>query len=176
MRGIRIGFVVCLAAGVVGCSPSKRASVTGTFTYNGQPLKAGTVYFFYEQGGQYKSDLKSDGSYQFMDVPTGDVKVLVENEAFNPDQRPMVYSQKQKQIAQGYGKGLKEFDAAMGKGGKDKKDKQGAPQPAGLSAERKAELAKVYVKLSKKYASEKTTPVTYTVTPGRQTKDFNLTD
>jgi hypothetical protein len=173
MRVSRTAFGACLAAAVVGCSPSNRASVTGTVTYNGQPLKAGTVYFIYDQGGQYKSDLKSDGSYQFMDVPTGGVKVLLENEAFNPDQRPLVYSQKQKQMSQGYGKSLKEFDAAMGRGGGDK---PGAAQPAGLPAQKKAELAKVYVKLAKKYASEKTTPVTYAVTPGRQVKDFNLTD
>jgi hypothetical protein len=62
----------------------------------------------------------------------------------------------------------------MGRGGPDKKAPE--QQPPGLSKEKKAELAKVYVKLPKKYSSEKTTPLTYTVDTGRQTKDLALTD
>jgi hypothetical protein len=173
MRVFRIGLVACFAAALLACSSVKRGSVTGAVTYKGQQVKAGTVYFIYEQGGQYQAEIKSDGTYQFMDVPTGEVKVLVETETFNPEQRPQSYTQKQKQIAKGYGKTMKEYDAAMGRGGGEKKD---ADQPPGLSKDKKEELAKVYVKLPKKYASEKTTPLTYTVETGRQTKDLALTD
>jgi hypothetical protein len=172
MRAFRIGFVVCLAAALLGCSRSgKRASVTGTISYKGQPVKAGTVYFLYEQGGQYQSDLKPDGSYQLMDVPTGNVKVLVETETFNPEQKPLSYQQQQR--SKGYGKGLSEYDALMGKGPGGKKD---AAATAGLSKDRKEALAKVYVKIPQKYASEKTTPLTYTVERGSQVKDFDLSD
>jgi hypothetical protein len=172
MRVFRIGLVAGLAAVLLGCSSAKRGSVTGAVSYNGQSVKAGTVYFLYDEGGRYQAEIKSDGSFQFMDVPTGGVKVLVDTETFNPEQRPQSYTQKQKQLSQGYGKSMKEYDAAMGRGG----DKKAADQPAGLSKEKKAELAKVYVKLPKKYAGEKTTPLTFTVEPGKQVKDLNLTD
>ncbi len=173
MRAFRFGLVACLVAGILACSQSRRASVTGAVSYKGQPVKAGTVYFVYDEGGQYTADLMPDGTYQFMDVPTGNVKVVVSTEAFNPEQRPQSYTQKQKQVSGGYGKSMKEYDAKMGRGGPDKK---GADQPAGLSREKKEELAKVYVKIPKKYASEKDTPLTYTVETGKQVKDLNLTD
>jgi hypothetical protein len=172
MRVFRIGFVVCLAAAVLGCT--QKTSVTGTITYKGQPVKAGTVYFLYEQGGQYQSDLKPDGSYQFMDVPAGNVRVLVDTETFNPEQKPLSYSQQQRKVSQGYAKSMNEYDQAMGRGGGEKKD--AAAAAPGLSKEQKEALAKVYVKIPKNYASEKTTPLTYTVERGPQVKTFDLSD
>jgi hypothetical protein len=177
MHVFRIGFIACFAAAVLGCSGSRsdpRASVTGTITYKGQPVKAGTVFFYHDQGGTYQAELKPDGYYQFMDVPTGDVKVVVKTEAFNPEQKPLSYTQQQKQVAKGYGKGLSEYDARYGKGGGE--NQGGAPAAAGLSKEQKEALAQVYVKLPAKYTSEKTTPLTYTVERGRQVKDFDLSD
>ncbi len=171
MRASRTALVACLMAGLLGCS-SKRASVTGTVSYNGQPVKAGVVYFIYEEGGQYQAELK-DGAYQFMDVPTGNVKVLVNNEMFNPEQRPQSYTARGQQLSRGYNRGMQEYDRLMGRGGADKKE-EAAGTP--LSKEKKEELAKVFVKIPKKYAGEKTTTLTYTVGPGRQTKDFALTD
>lgn len=173
MRAFPAALVVCLAAGLLGCSSSKRGSVTGKVTYNGQVVKAGSVLLIYDEGGQYPAGINSDGTFQFMDVPTGNVKVVVNTEPFNPEQRPVAYTQKQQQIARGYGKGLQEYDKMMGRGGKDK---QGEAVGAPLSKEKKEELAKVYVKIPKKYASEKDTPLTYTVQPGRQIKDLDLTD
>jgi hypothetical protein len=172
MRLFRVGLVVCFVA-ALGCS--QRASVTGTVTCKGEPVKAGTVYFCYEQGGQYRSALKPDGSYQFMDVPTGNVKVVVDTEPFNPDQKPLSYTQQQKQLSQGYGKSLSEYDARMASGRGEKKEDAAAP-PAALSKEQKAALTKVYVKIPPKYASDKTTPLTYTVERGRQVKAFELSD
>jgi hypothetical protein len=173
MRFFSIGAVVCLAAVVLGCSGSNpRGSVTGTVTYNGQPVKAGTVYFIYDQGGQYQSDLKPEGTFQFMDVPEGNVKVLVTTETFNPDQKVISYTQRQKNLNKGYDKSLREYDAFMGKG----RDKAKAEDAPGLSKEQKEALAKVYVKIPSKYNSETSTPLTYTVGRGRQTKDFDLTD
>jgi hypothetical protein len=175
MRLFRLGLVACLAAALLGCSKDRRGNVTGAVSYKDQPVKAGTIYFVYEQAGQYQAEIKSDGTYQFMDVPTGAVKVVIQNEMFNPEQRPVSYTQKQKQLSGGYGKGLKEYDAQMGRG--TAVDKRAAAQQGpGLSKEKKEELAKVYVKLPKKYTSEKSTPLTYTVETGRQTKDLNLTD
>jgi hypothetical protein len=173
MRTFRLALVACVAAGALACSQSNRGSVTGTVTYHGQTVKAGAVHFVYEQGGQYLSGIKSDGSYEFMDVPTGNVKVLVDTETFNPEQRPQSYTQKQQQMSKGYGKEMQEYNKMMGRGGKDKQgDAPGQP----LSKEKKEALAKVYVKIPRKYAGEKTTPLTYTVGSGRQTRDLDLTD
>jgi hypothetical protein len=172
MRTFPTVIVVCLAAGLLGCSSSKRGSVTGKVTYKGQVVKAGSVLFIYDEGGQYPAGINADGTFQFMDVPTGNVKVVVNTEPFNPEQRPVAYTQKQQQIARGYGKGLQEYDKAMGRG----TDKAGEAVGAPLSKQKKEELAKVYVKIPRKYASEKDTPLTYTVEPGRQTKDIDLTD
>jgi hypothetical protein len=175
MRLFHLSCLVCFTAAVLGCSRSDpRGSVKGTVTYQGNPIKAGTVYFYFEQGGRYQAELKSDGSYQLMDVPTGNAKVLVDNEPFNPDQKPVLYTTRQKQIASGYGKNMSEYDARMGKAGakKDAPPEEGQP----LSPEKRAELAKVYVKIPKKYTSDSTTPLTYTVERGRQVKNFELSD
>ena len=172
MRVFQIGLALCLAAAAVGCTRSDRASLTGAISFKGQPVKAGTVYFMYEKGGQYQSDLKPDGSYQFMDVPPGNVKVLVETETFNPEQKPQSY--KAKQMSRAYDKGLNEYDAMMAKNRAAKKDAAAEGPP--LPQDKKAALAKVYVKIPRKYASEKTTPLTYTVEPGRTVKNFDLTD
>ncbi len=162
---IRIGLVVGLAFAVIGCSSSNApGKVRGTITYKGQTVKAGTVYFYFEQGGPYRAEIKSDGSYQYNDIPIGEATVV--------DQKSPVYSQKQSQIAKGMAKSINEYDAAMGKA--DPEKKSGAPA-VGLSKEKKDELAKVYVKIPKKYTNEKS-PLTYTVERGNQTKDFDLTD
>jgi hypothetical protein len=175
MRAFHVRFIAwaCLAAAVLGCSGAKRGSVTGTVTYKGQPVKAGTVYFYHDEGGTYQSELKPDGSYQFMDVPTGSVVAVVNNEMFNPDQKPVSYTQQQKQFAKGYGKGLSEYDAKMGKGGGEKKE---AAAGASLPKEQRDALAKVYVKLPTKYANSRTSPLTYTIERGRQVKDLELSD
>jgi hypothetical protein len=165
-------MLICLTATGIGCSRTgPRASVTGTVKYKNEPVKAGTVYFVYEQGGMYQCDLKPDGSFQFMDVPTGNVKVVVQTETFNPDQKPQSYTQKQKDVAKGYGKNMKEYDERMGKGAGESKDAS-----SGLSKEQKEALAKVYVKIPEKYRNESTTPLTYTVDRGRRVKDFDLSD
>jgi hypothetical protein len=164
---LRAGLLVGFALAVVGCtSSSAPGKVRGTVTCNGQTVKAGTVYLMYDEGGQYRAEIKSDGSYQFTDLPIGKVVAVVDNQAFNPEQKPQVYGQKQKQIAKGVAKNINEYDAAMGKGG----------EGPGLAKEKKDELAKVYVKIPKKYTSEKTSPLAFTVARGSQTKDLELTD
>jgi hypothetical protein len=174
MRAFRVGFAACLAIVLCSCSKSGPTnSVTGTLTYKGEAIKGGTVYFLFERGGTYQCDLKPNGYYQFMDVPTGSAKVIVKTESLNPEQKVLSYDKQAKKTAQGYNKSLAEYDAMMGKGreqGNASKDAQG------LSAAQKEALAKVYVKLPAKYASEKTTPLSYTVGAGSQVKDFDLSD
>jgi hypothetical protein len=177
MLVLRIGLFAGLAVALAGCSQSGAASkVTGKITYKGQTVKAGDVYFWFEQGGQYNTAIKSDGSYQFMGLPTGNAKVLIETETFNPDQKPPSYTQQGKQIARGMGKGFADYNATVGKGEKAGEEKKAGSASVALTKEQKEALAKVYVKIPRKYASEKTTPLSFTVASGSQTKDFDLTD
>lgn len=172
----RIGLFLGLAVAVVGCSrPGASSRVTGTVTYKGQPVKAGQLMLAYDQGGKYEAALQSDGRYQFIDVPVGTVKVFIDNRAYDPDQRPPSYSQQGKKIASGMSKGYSEYDRKVGGGEKAGGGKKGEDGVA-LSKEKRDELAKVFVKLPKQYTAEKTTPLTFTVESGRQTKDFDLTD
>lgn len=174
MRAFRIAVVACLAAAVLGCG-SRRASVTGTITYKGQPVKAAAVYFYFDQGGMYPCDLHPDGTYEMTDIPTGPVKVVVDNAAWDPEQKPATQSQYQQRMAKGYNKEMNEYDARMGRGGAATKKEEGLAAP-GLSKEKKEELAKLYVKIPKKYANDKTTTLWFTVEGGGQTKNFDLTD
>jgi hypothetical protein len=170
----RIGLFLGLAVAVVGCSrPGASSRVTGTVTYKGQPVKAGQIMLAYEQGGKYEAALQSDGRFQFIDLPVGTVKVFIDNRAYDPDQRPPSYSQQGKKIASGMSKGYSEYDRKVGGG-----EKAGSKGDDGvaLSKGKREELSKVYVKLPKQYTTEKTTPLTFTVESGRQTKDFDLTD
>lgn len=179
MLMLRTGLVVGLAAAVLGCSASVApGKVKGTVSVNGQPLKAGVVFFTYQQGGtQYRAEIKSDGTYQFFDIPIGAVVVTFDNSAFNPEGKsPPAYNTV---MGQKYNKGMSknysEYDAMMGKGPAGKAEGEGK-DTVSLSKEEKEKFAKVYVKLPRKYTSDKTSPLTFTVERGWQTKDFDLTE
>jgi hypothetical protein len=175
---LRLGLVAALAAAVAGCSQSRpSATVKGTFRYKGQPIPAGEVYFVFADGGQYNANLKSDGSYTFGDIPTGTVKVFLDTEGFNPEQKPVSYQAAKGGYATKMGKNYREYDAVVGKGDHPGgKAGGGKAEGPGLTKEQKEDLAKKYVKIPKQYTSEKTTPLTFTVERGSQTKDFDLTD
>jgi hypothetical protein len=152
----RIGLFSGLAIALVGCSrSSSQASVKGIITCKGEPVPAGEVYFVFEQGGRYGAALRSDGSYQFIDVPTGAVKVLVLARTLNSRQQGPPRAPKGKQYDGEMRKRLREYDGPAGKG----------EPPGGKSIE-----------IPKKYASEKTSPLTFTVERGSQTRNFDLTD
>ena len=157
-----------LAVGLAGCSKSgPSAKLTGKVTYQGQPLKCGVIYFKGDDG-QYDARIREeDGSYAIGDLPTGTYTVLVDNETWNPDQNPQSYvkSKGGKKIAAGSTKGLSEYNQTSGGGEKVVEGGQ-----------KKEELARVYVKLPRKYADAKTSTLKYTVVDGAQTKDFDLTD
>lgn len=175
MTRLRIVSLVGLCTVVVGCAKSPySSSVSGKITYKGQPVKAGMVYFIFDVGGQYESPLKTDGSYEFIDIPTGQVKVLVDNAAFDPDQKSPVYGAQSKAMASGYSQSYDQYNKTVG-GGEGAHKKEGGDL-AGLSKDAKAELAKLFVKIPKRYANAKTTSLTYTVEKGSQTKDFDLSD
>jgi hypothetical protein len=181
MKNHHVKFVLTLAASVVlaGCSKSgPKSRVTGSITYKGQTLKAGAVYLVFDQGGEYHTGIKADGTFQFIDVPTGQAKVLVDTETYNPEQKPPSYTKTMqgKQYTKGMSKQFSEYNAMEGKGGSSGGGGKGDDASPGLTKEQKAELAKVYVKIPGKYASDKTSPLYYVVEPGSQTVTWELMD
>jgi hypothetical protein len=181
MKTLRIGIAIGLVSvfALSGCSnrSGSASRILGSITYKGQTLKAGAVFLVFDKGGEYHTGIRSDGTFQFIDVPTGQAKVLVDTETFNPEGKPQSYvkSMKGKQIAKGYNKSFDEYNAMMGHGGNAGGGK-GADATDSLTKEQKAELAKVYVKIPGKYGSEKTSPLYYEVESGSQTVTWELVD
>jgi hypothetical protein len=177
-RHVKLALVLAAAAALAGCSKSGPVSrVTGSITYKGQTLKAGAVFLVFDKGGEYHTGIKSDGTFQFIDVPTGQAKVLVDTETFNPEGQPKSYvkSMQGKQYAKGMAKQYSEYNAMEGKGGSSGGGK-GADANASLTKEQKEELAKVYVKIPSKYSSEKTSPLYYEVESGSHNVTWELKD
>ena len=174
MRHRALGLAALVAALVaVGCSNKRPGgTVTGTVKYKGELVKGGDIFFVYADG-QTQAAIRADGQYQFVDIVPGDVKVYIWNEAFNPEQRPPSYTAEGKKYGKGQGGRFAEYNKNVG-GGEFAHD---PPAPGGgLSPADKEKLAKLYVKLPKKYTDVKTTDLKYTVTTGTQVKDFELTD
>lgn len=74
-----IGVLVLLVPSA-GCGDGAGAEVTGTVTYNGQPLRAGKVTFYHPDrpGRNVIADIRPDGTYHVYACPRGDVKVTVQ--------------------------------------------------------------------------------------------------
>jgi hypothetical protein len=68
---------LALLAAVAGCGP-RVGTVTGTVTFDGQKLEAGTVTFFGPNGEVLrKSAIALDGTYKVEDIPVGPVVITV---------------------------------------------------------------------------------------------------
>jgi hypothetical protein len=144
--------LLCLAliAGCSGNTVQAPAKVSGQVTYKGAALPAGTIHFHSEDKGIYRSPLAQDGTFEVVDIPKGTMVVTVETESVNPAKKAPDY---------GGGKGAADY----------------AKRIAAEGIQAKQSTAQ-YVKIPKKYASAKTSPLTVTVEAGRQTKQFDLTD
>jgi hypothetical protein len=164
MLKFRLGLLFLLLLGLVaGCRSSSQTPgrITGRVTYNGQPVKAGNITFHSEDKGSYNSSLSLDGSYEVTDLPTGPMIVTVENANFNPDKKIPAYP----------GKGGKGKGAAM-----DAERMAAEVRPGAGGPMTKEEMAARYVKIPAKYADPKKSDLTITITNGKQSKDFELTD
>ena len=64
-----------LLAAVGGCS--KRATVTGTVTYQGRPVTYGSVIFLNADNTARSGAIAADGHYTIEGVPLGTVKIAV---------------------------------------------------------------------------------------------------
>jgi hypothetical protein len=82
LAGLFLGLGMVAAA---GCGPSF-AKVTGKVTYQGNPLKGGTVTFIpVGEGKTFSTLIQEDGTYTMDHVETGKYKVCVETTSVKPD-------------------------------------------------------------------------------------------
>jgi hypothetical protein len=73
---------LCLGSGLMlvlvtlaGCT--SRPVITGTVTYKNGPLTTGQVSFIGADGKSRSSGIGSDGTYEIVDAPPGDVTIVV---------------------------------------------------------------------------------------------------
>ncbi len=152
--GTLLGAAALLALPLVGCThnPQAPARVGGRITYKGSPVPAGTVMFHTPDKGIYPGPLNAEGTYEILDVPTGELVVTVETETINPKKKAPDY--------------------AGGKGAKMYAERVAAE---GNTAALKAPPQQ-YVRIPPKYADPKQSPLRATLQAGRQSQDFTLTD
>ncbi len=150
MKKARLALLLPLAVAValVGCSANKApsAKATGKVTYKGQPVTGGSMQFFPKEGGSYSAVLKSDGTYQATQLPTGEMTVTVETESANKNREMPSY------------------------GGKKT---MSSPPPPGVKL---GGGDNVYVKIPHKYADPKTSDLKVTIKSGNNPHDFELKD
>ena len=73
MRAVGIGLVL---AAVAGCAPPGPATVSGTVTYDGQPLEGGTIGFYPDRGGPPQfTAITAGGRFELAPAP-GEVSLL----------------------------------------------------------------------------------------------------
>ena len=77
--------VMLFSAGAAGCSGRRqsadhRAAVSGTVTYQGKPLRGGSITFISETQPEMRVTcmIQPDGSFSVADAPIGNVLVAVE--------------------------------------------------------------------------------------------------
>jgi hypothetical protein len=143
-------------AALAGCTtnnPQAPARISGTVTYNGTPVPAGTVVFHTAEQGTYSTRLTTNGTFEIRDVPKGKMAVTIETESVNPAKKP--------QEAYGGSKGAKQYAERLAAEGKAAADKTPPEQ---------------YMKIPSKYADKETTPLSIEAAAGAQVQNFTLTD
>jgi hypothetical protein len=147
---LMIPLIGVLASGCLGGkSANATASVSGTVTYNGNPVKGGKVTFHRQGAAVSAASIRKDGTYSETGLPPEEMTLTVETESVNPNKKGPVY------------------------GGGRYKTEQYKPPPdvnvPDLSPEN-------YVKIPGKYADPKTSPLKVTLSGGKQTHNIELTD
>jgi hypothetical protein len=80
-------FVALAALGIAGCG-GRPGQVSGTVSFRGRPLAAGTVLLLASDGRPYDGTIGPDGGFVIKDVPTGDAQVAVTSLAPAGAERP----------------------------------------------------------------------------------------
>jgi len=149
ITAIATGLFTLLFLSGCGGGAGPRAKVKGKVTFNNKPVTAGTISFFGPDKRSGSAQIKDDGSYEIPDAPVGEVIITVEA----PDRSKMMGRVDQPQRPPGVGGMPADMDP--GKSGSLSPDK--------------------IVPVPTKYNSEKTSPLTYTVTNQDQEYDVKLT-
>lgn len=76
MRQLFFSAVGLCLLGIVGCGPSS-ASVSGTVSFQGQPLTSGFVMFQPAEGMLLQSPIAPDGTYRIDGVVPGGVAIAI---------------------------------------------------------------------------------------------------
>jgi hypothetical protein len=124
--------------------------LSGSLSYKGQPIKAGSMAFHTADGTAYSAQISSDGTYTATDIPEGELVVTVDTAALDP--------------------------AKKADGGKDADRRAKAQQPPPDGVAPPPSPGEFYVKIPAKYANPKTSPLTVNVSKGRQVRNIELTD
>jgi hypothetical protein len=66
----------CLLLGLTGCGKGQ-ATISGTVTFEGKPLKFGSVFMVGEDRESHSSEIGADGTYRIEKVPFGNARVVV---------------------------------------------------------------------------------------------------
>jgi hypothetical protein len=159
---IRIGasllsaaFLAAVTVGMTGCGPSGLAPgvVSGKVTYNGTPLTGGNIILHPVNGGADVSiGISNEGTFTSSGIAEGEMQVSIETESLKGKAAP------------GYNTPPKGPKPPAGVGGDAKVPEfDNSKQPT-------------YMKIPSKYASVKTSGLTWTITKGTNNKDFELTD
>ena len=143
-------LLVLLAA---GCNST--GTVTGTVAYKGTPIPDGSVMFVPENGSPSVIAFIKDGKYTTEKMPVGPAKVAISS-TYNPVRQENFMAQ---MIHSG------------GKGGGPPLDAM--PEEARQYFSGSGALSRG-LKIPDKYSDVQNSGLSYTVTGGKQTKDFNL--
>jgi hypothetical protein len=65
----------------------KTGIVEGKTTFNGQPLKGGTISFHIADGTMVTTKIKADGTFRATSVPVGKARVTIETESAKPKEK-----------------------------------------------------------------------------------------
>jgi hypothetical protein len=71
-----------------GCSGGPRSDVFGTITYEGKPVKGGTIILLAPDNRTYPGRIQDDGSYRITSVPQGKIQVAVQGSPPRVKPRP----------------------------------------------------------------------------------------
>jgi len=148
-RFVALGALLALACGCGSTNPNAPATISGRVTYKGTPLPGGSI-MFHGSAGTYPASIGANGEYTGREFPVGEMTVTVETETLNPDR-----------------KAAKPYPG----GGKDKSAKMFSKPP-----EVTAVTTATYLKIPAKYGDKNKSDLKVTLTAGKQSKDFELTD
>lgn len=135
----------------LGCSGDKfaPAKVSGNITYNGKPIKAGTLQFHTKEGVAYDGRISLDGTYSATDLPEGELDVTLVTEHLNPARKGPPQSKE-----------------------RDRRSKM-MQQPEGVAA---APPEEPYTKVPDAFSKPNTTPLSIKLKGGRQVINLEFVD